>query len=208
MVASDAHLLLTLQTVLLVVINYGVLALPLVEVIDLLPRVRRVFERALVHCGLRARADSADEVRGPDPSAHHPRGSAVAHVVELSPACRTGVALPLCVLPRLPSLRWDAKRSLRRNAAVRVPRQADTAAPDAIELSSAALPTRARPANLAASAPGRGLATGLTSCHICPEPGLAPCNGAWTDTDEVDTTSIRFGDRLEGCAPTQPCTHR
>jgi hypothetical protein len=88
-VASDAHLLLTLQTVLLVVINYGVLVLPLVEFIDLLPRVRRVLERALVHCGVRARADSADEVRGPDPSAHHPRGSAVAHVVELSPACRT-----------------------------------------------------------------------------------------------------------------------
>ena len=60
---------LTVQTVLLVVINYGVLVLPLVEFIDLLPRVRRVFERALVHCGLRARADSADEVRGPDPSA-------------------------------------------------------------------------------------------------------------------------------------------
>jgi hypothetical protein len=66
-VTSDAHLLLTLQTVLLVVINYGVLVLPLVEFIDLLPRVRRVFERALAHCGVRARADSADEVRGPDP---------------------------------------------------------------------------------------------------------------------------------------------
>jgi hypothetical protein len=60
------------QTVLLVVINYGVLVLPLVEFIDLLPRVRRVFERALFHCGLRARADSADEVRGPDPSATIP----------------------------------------------------------------------------------------------------------------------------------------
>ena len=57
---------------LLVVINYGVLVLPLVEVIDLLPRVRRVLERALVPCGLRARAASADEVRGPDPSAHQP----------------------------------------------------------------------------------------------------------------------------------------
>ena len=78
--------MLTLQTVLLVVINYGVLVLPLVEVIDLLPRVRRVFERALVHCGVRARADSADEVRGPDPSATIPEA---AHVVELSPACRT-----------------------------------------------------------------------------------------------------------------------
>ena len=55
-----------MQTVLLVVINYGVLVLPLVEVIDLLPRVRRVFERALVYCGLRA---LADEVPGPDPSA-------------------------------------------------------------------------------------------------------------------------------------------
>ena len=63
---------LMLQTVLLVVINYGVLVLPLVEVIDLPPRVRRVFERALVHCGLRARADSADEVRGPDPNAAPP----------------------------------------------------------------------------------------------------------------------------------------
>ena len=69
MVTSVAHLFLTLQTVLLVVINYGVLVLPLVEVIDLLPRVRRVFERALAHCGLRARAASADEVPGPDPSA-------------------------------------------------------------------------------------------------------------------------------------------
>jgi len=63
---------LTLQTVLLVVINYGVLVLPLVEVIDLLPRVRRVFQRALVHGGLRAQADSADEVRGPEPSATIP----------------------------------------------------------------------------------------------------------------------------------------
>ena len=74
---------LTVQTVLLVVINYGVLVLPLVEVIDLLPRVRRVFERALVHGGFRA---PADEVRGPDPSATIPEA---AHVVELSPACRT-----------------------------------------------------------------------------------------------------------------------
>ncbi len=71
--------MLTVQAVLLVVINYGVLVLPLVEVIDLLPRVRRVFERALVHCGLRAPADSADEVRGPDPSAAIPEA---AHVVD------------------------------------------------------------------------------------------------------------------------------
>ena len=76
----------TRQTVLLVVINYGVLVLPLVEVIDLLPRVRRVFERALVHCGLRARADSADEVRGPDPSAATDVGARCGH---LSRACPT-----------------------------------------------------------------------------------------------------------------------
>jgi hypothetical protein len=78
---------LTLQTVLLVVINYGVLVLPLVEVIDLLPRVRRVFERALIHCGLRARADSADEVRGPEPSATIPEAAPLR--TDLSPACRT-----------------------------------------------------------------------------------------------------------------------
>ena len=73
--------MVTLQTVLLVVINYGVLVLPLVEVIDLLPRVRRVFQWALVHCGLRAQAASADEVRGPDPSAATDVAAHVAHVV-------------------------------------------------------------------------------------------------------------------------------
>ena len=77
---------LTVQTVLLVVINYGVLVLPLVEVIDLLPRVRRVFERALVHCGVRARADSADEVRGPDPNAPTDVAARCGH---LSRACPT-----------------------------------------------------------------------------------------------------------------------
>jgi hypothetical protein len=74
---------LTVQTALLVVINYGVLVLPLVEVIDLLPRVRRVFERALVHGGLRA---PADEVRGPDPSAATDVGARCGH---LSRACPT-----------------------------------------------------------------------------------------------------------------------
>ena len=73
--------MLLLQTVLLVVVNYCVLVLPLVEVIDLLPRVQRVFQRALVHCGVRARADSADEVRGPDPSAATDVAAHVAHVV-------------------------------------------------------------------------------------------------------------------------------
>ena len=77
---------LTVQTVLLVVINYGVLVLPFVEFIDLLPRVRRVFQRALARCGLRARADSADEVRGPDPSAATDVGARCGH---LSRACPT-----------------------------------------------------------------------------------------------------------------------
>ncbi len=152
-VTSDAHLLLTLQTVLLVVINYGVLVLPLVEFIDLLPRVRRVFERALFHCGLRARADSADEVRGADPVHTTP---VAAHVCgHLARACPTGVACPLACCRGCRHCDGMRCEWLRRNG--RVPRQADPAAPDAaIELSSAALHTRARPLNLATFAPGPG----------------------------------------------------
>jgi hypothetical protein len=40
------------QTVLLVAVNYCVLVLPLVAVIDLLPNVRRVFQRAVILCGI------------------------------------------------------------------------------------------------------------------------------------------------------------